>query len=214
MPPIDDASGSLINIALLLARYVHVVASMLLVGGILFYEMVVPAALSDLSAGQQLAVFARARIVFRWITWTAVFLLIATGIFMTARHMHTYIESEFPALLSLSMARAPSVPWPLRTGIWWAAHVISGVIAILVALWLVGGDRPPKYPVNWLRLDLVVLLIVVFFATVTRHVDQLHKDRAMRELQNPVLRSVYHYRQLDILAATRASSQPTTQDDE
>ena len=44
---------------------------MLLVGGFLFYEMVVPMAIADLKEEAQIAVFARARWVFRWIIWSA-----------------------------------------------------------------------------------------------------------------------------------------------
>ena len=84
------------------------------------------------------------------------------------------------------------VPWPLRTGWWWAAHVLSAVFAIVVALHLVSGDRPPPAPGGWLRLDLMLLLIVVFFATVTRQVDQIHHQRTINIMSSPTFRLLYH----------------------
>jgi len=67
------------NIILLLSRYLHIVCVTLLVGGTLFYEMVVPVAIGDLKTEQQLSVFARARWVFRWIVWLSAGILLISG---------------------------------------------------------------------------------------------------------------------------------------
>lgn len=180
-----------LNVLYLLSRYAHLVGAMLLVGGFLFYEMVVPMAIADLKEETQLAVFARARWVFRWITWGAIATMILTGAYMTVYRMQTYIESEFLPNPGDFMHQE-AIPWALRTGWWWAAHVLSAGFAILVALHLVSGARPPKSPVSWLRLDLMLLLIVIFFATVTRQVDQIHHQRAINIMSSPTFRMLYH----------------------
>ena len=173
-----------LNVLYLLSRYLHLVAAMFMVGGIVFYEMVVPVAIQDLREEIQVAIFARARWVFRWIIWSGAVLLIVTGLHLTARRMNVYIASEFD-WQSTDFAR---VPWPLKTGWWWAAHVASAVIAILIAIYMVSGDRPPEHPIGWLRLNLMILLIVVFFAVVTDQVDQIRQEHT--RTQNSTYRAM------------------------
>lgn len=195
------------NVLYLLSRYIHVVAAMLLVGGILFYEMVVPIAISDLREESQVAVFARARWVFRWVIWIAAAMLIITGIHLTIRRLHVYIESEFlPSPAGIRDPYFSQFAWPLQTGWWWAAHVMSAVIAILIALYLVAGNRPPIHPLGWLRMDLMILLVVVFFAVVTRQVDQIHQERRLGMVYQP-----WRYIQVEEeSAATQPATQPGT----
>src|ERR1700683_354982 len=64
----------------LVSRYMHLVCATLLVGGTLFYEMVVPVAIEELKPEQQLVIFARARWVFKWIVWISVIILAGAGI--------------------------------------------------------------------------------------------------------------------------------------
>jgi uncharacterized membrane protein len=190
-----------LNVLYLLSRYVHIISAMLLVGGFLFYEMVVPIAIADLRDETQAEVFAKARWAFRWIIWTSVTLLIITGVHLTVRRMHVYIESQFiwgPA--GAQPSASSHTPWALQTGLWWAAHVVSAVIAIGIALYLGSGDRPPIYPLGWLRLDLMVLLIVVFFAVATQQVGQLHEQR-QETTSGPPWRVI----------TTEAPPEPTTQ---
>lgn len=185
-----DALSSMtvwLNVLYLLCRYAHLVSAMLLVGGILFYEMVVPPAISELTEPAQLAVFARARWVFRWVIYACIVVFLASGSFMTFWRMQAYIEGEFVPT-SLALFSGHAIPWPLRTGWWWAAHVTSGVFALIVAARMVIGDRPMAHPVTWMRLDLMLLLITIFFATVTRQVDQIHVNHTIRGTMPPALR--------------------------
>lgn len=179
-----------LNVLYLLCRYAHIISTMLLVGGVLFYEMVVPSAISELPEPAQLAVFARARWAFRRVIFTCITIIVLTGIYMTFWRMQSYIEGEFVPS-SIAIFSREDVPWPLRTGWWWAGHVVSAIFALGIAFTLVSGDRPPKHPVSWLRLDLMLLMVVIFFATVTRQVDQIHQDRAARSLMySPSIRYV------------------------
>jgi hypothetical protein len=170
----------------LLSRYLHIVCTTLLVGGTLFYEMVVPIAIDDLREEQQLYVFARARWVFKWIVWVSALILLVSGIFTTHTHWQEYTnESDVrialpnnapttfpdtrPGFDSRFVPEEHIVPPAGRPGWWWAAHASTGVIALIVALSLTIGPVPPSKPIRWMRLNLVVLLLVMFLATATRH---------------------------------------------
>ena len=185
--PINDGISmhAGLSILFLLVRYFHIVGAMLLVGGILFYELVVPIAISDLKAEAQAAVFARARWVFRWVVWSSVALILMGGVGLSIRRINSYLETQYiqtPPTLSTHVI-AP-LPRSLQPGWWWAAHASSGFIAVIIALYLSAGDRPPVYPVGWLRLDLMILLIVVFFATVTYQINTIHQERMIRAMEH------------------------------
>ncbi|MFN4243368.1 MAG: hypothetical protein ACK4PI_09035 [Tepidisphaerales bacterium] len=148
----------------IVCRYLHVVCTTLLVGGTLFYEMVVPVAIGELRTESQLAVFGRARWVFRWIVWLCAVVILLTGCVITYQYWTPYT--------SLGVADAP----PLRPGWWWAAHTAAGVLAILVSLMLTVGARPPDHPLTWMRFNLVLLLVVMFLASATRHVRDVQMN--------------------------------------
>jgi hypothetical protein len=172
------------NTLVLLSRYLHIVCTTLLVGGTLFYEMVVPVAIADLKPEQQLAIFARARWVFRRIVWFASILIIVTGIAQTGRHWRAYAHPERAAedYVRAAMIQAGttlpadrSIPIPevspaMQPGWWWVAHSSTAAMSILIALFLTIGRTPPTYPIYWMRLNLVILMIVIFLASATRHV--------------------------------------------
>src|SRR3954467_15677251 len=149
----------------LLSRYIHVVCATFLVGGTLFYEMVVPAAIADLKEEQQLAVMGRARWIFNRIVWTSVVLMIISGVVSSRRHLPDYTRDQ-NAITSSGEAPMPAVR---RPGWWWVAHLSTGGLALLVAISLTAGKRPPEYPVMWMRLNLVILLVVIFLGSAARH---------------------------------------------
>src|SRR4051794_35273605 len=115
----------------ILCRYVHVVCTTLLVGGTLFYEMVVPVAIGDLRPESQLLVFGRARWMFRGIVWMCAVLLLGSGILVTMQY--------WPMYATLGTSDAPQ----MRPGWWWAAHSVSGLLAIVISLMLTVGSQPP-----------------------------------------------------------------------
>src|SRR5687768_1655281 len=124
------------NLINLLSHYLHIVSTTLLVGGTLFYEMVVPAAIDELKQEQQLAVFAKARLVFRRIVWTSAVLVIVTGVFATAQHWGTYNRIENVAAMQATTQRVDPTSLAWRPGWWWAAHASTGVISVLIAMFL------------------------------------------------------------------------------
>lgn len=165
---------SVVSLIYLIARYLHIVCGTLIVGGTLFFEMVVPVAIADLKSEQQLAIFARARWVFRQIVWSSAVALILSGAIATARQWKFYTHPEGPVIgvtAEGAVQRAKVSPWQ-RTDWWWIAHVSTGCMAVFVSLMLTIGPNPPTYPLQWMRLNLIILLIVIFLGSVARHVRQ------------------------------------------
>jgi hypothetical protein len=167
----------------LLARYLHIVCTTLLLGGTFFYEMVVPVAISDLKEEQKLLVFARARWVFKWIVWISATFLLATGVVNSFVHWQQYktqltAQHETLAQTPGNTTLPPTTDAPATQAMWWwLAHVSTGVLAILIALSLTIGPVPPARPIRWMRLNLIILLLVIFLATVTRQARLQAEDR-------------------------------------
>jgi hypothetical protein len=154
-----------------LARYLHIVCATALVGGTLFYEMVVPVAIDELRPEQQLLIFARARWVFKWIVWVSAAVLVLSGIVSSHEHWDQYSSDRYSQLEIPSGVNTPTpepIPPGSRPGWWWVAHASTGIVAVLIALGLTIGPVPPARPIRWMRLNLVILLLVMFIGSATR----------------------------------------------
>lgn len=182
------------NFLFLIGRYIHVVCTALIVGGTLFYEMVVPVAIGELKSEQQLLVFGRARWMFRSIVWGSAFMLVVSGIVSTIDNWNSYRLSGLPQTAVVSPGYQPRTPAidpraatmpsdlsvsnpAMRPDWWWVAHASTGTIAVMIALSLTYGASPPAKPVQWMRINLTILLVVIFLATATRQVRQFREDR-------------------------------------
>lgn len=178
---------TLIQLLYLLNRYIHVICTAIILGGTLFYEMIVPVAIGDLKQEQQLLVFGRARWTFRGVVWTCALLLVISGIITSIRQWEDYTQPEqiaAPTTASVD-TRGDSeskMSGFRRPGWWWAAHVSTGMIALLVAVALTTVRKPPEYAIQWMRLTLLILLVVVFLASTTRDIRLMNAESA-RELR-------------------------------
>jgi hypothetical protein len=158
------------TLVFLFARYLHIVCATVLVGGTLFYEMIVPPAIDELKHEQQLFIFARARWFFKWIVWVSAAIIIVSGVVSSYSHWPDYNRApETPSISPRStVTEQAAVAALARPGWWWAAHASCGVLALLISVSLTIGNVPPSQPIRWMRLNLIVLLLVMFLATVTR----------------------------------------------
>ncbi len=166
------------HILILINRYLHIVCTTLLVGGTLFYEMVVPIAIGELKTEQQLSVFARARWVFKRIVWISAFVLIITGCVSSYRNLGYYVGGDdlIPRVPFAPPASTMAHSAWLKAGLWWAAHASTGVLTVVIALFLTISRRPPAHPIPWMRLNLVILLIVIFLGSAARHVRRVNEQ--------------------------------------
>jgi uncharacterized membrane protein len=170
-----------------LSRWLHVVCTTLIVGGTLFFELVLPIAIEDLKREQQLYVFARARLVFRWVVWIGVAGLLLSGVTSLYRMWGPYQLEEFGYVSR-----------------WSFAHVALGAIGMVVGLLLTIGRAPPENPVRWMRLNLVVLLVVIFLGSATRHFQL----RLTEQPSGGRMRSADGWLSID--PTTQPTTQPTT----
>ena len=145
-------------------RWLHVVATTLLVGGTLFYEFVLPRAIEDLREEVQLSVLGRVRWVFRRVVVLSVGLLAVTGAVETWRLLPTYRSAAFRVV----------PPWA------WA-HGGLGLLAMAVALRVMNRTRAPRHPLTWMRVNFVVMLIALFLAAVARHLRVAIGDAIERD---------------------------------
>jgi hypothetical protein len=173
--------NTLIEFAYILNRYVHIVCTTLIVGGTLFYELIVPVAIGELKHEQQLAVFGRARWSFKSVMWTCAVLMIISGAVSSFRLWEEYREGERMARLTSQSAGGSVAADIHRPGWWWAGHVSTGLVALLLVVSLMSVRRPPDYPLHWMRLCLTVLLVVIFFATVARHMRMSTREGAQAQ---------------------------------
>jgi hypothetical protein len=179
-------------------RWMHLVATTLIVGGTLFFEFIVPLATESLKREQQLDVFGKARWVFRRVVWVSAALLVVSGGVTMARMWSGY---QMPAYRS-------SFPWLI-------AHVGLGIVGLGIALLLTTPRRPPDHAVGWMRINLAILLIGIFTADVTRHIRITIREReaAMgREAFDQIKQPVYvpGYPDADDPTTRPATTRPTT----
>lgn len=161
---------SILDFLFILNRYVHIICTTVIVGGTLFFELIVPVATGELKEEQQLAVFGRARWSFKVVVWSCAVLLVITGVVSSVRRWSDYSVEDHPAVVAKHAGEAKVLSNELRRpGWWWAAHASAGLIALIVAASLMTVRRPPDYPLYWMRLSLTILLVVIFFATTSRY---------------------------------------------
>jgi hypothetical protein len=165
--------ATLLSLLYLCNRYVHIVATTLIVGGTLFYEMVVPAALGELKTEVQLALFGRMRWLFRWIVYTSATLLLLSGAISSYRNWYVY-NGEYRAFLIRvappAAAKALDDASLLARPHWWyGGHVVLGLAGMLISVLLVSGGRPPDRPIKWMRISLLLLMVGMFLASAARN---------------------------------------------
>ena len=168
---------TVIELLFLVNRFVHILCTAVIIGGTLFYEMIVPVALDELKEQQQLHVFGRARWTFRGVVWACTILLLLSGIVSTVRMWRTYTGGPpSRVLIQVPFRDEPVITQLRRPGWWWGGHAVLGVVALVLALRLTNTRRFPRFPLAWMRINLIVLLVVIFLASAARHMRLLNED--------------------------------------
>ena len=171
----------LTSVAYVISRYLHVVATAFLVGGTLFYLWVVPFAIAELKEESQRIVFARARLIFRWIVFVSALLLLISGAFIAARSMWIYRGEQIPIFRQMAQlshpgtTSTPALDHPSifeKPAVWYLLHLSVAIISLIIAVALVRGGRPPQAPVSWMRLNFVLLMLAILLAAMSRNARQ------------------------------------------
>lgn len=174
----------------LLNRFVHITAATLLVGGTLFYALVVPRGIDDLKESSQTAIIARLRWVFRWIVYSTTIALIISGAGSWVRNWETYTGLEARELSDLAAhsGQKPNLDnVTMKSGLWFHIHMGLAATALVLMIGIIRPMSPPRYPITWLRVSMVVLLMATLAASMTRH-SRLRVFEALSDLQQELER--------------------------
>jgi len=150
---LDGMPDWLYNSVFPITRWLHLVFTGVLVGGVLFYEFVIPQALDELKDEHQMSVFGRVRWYFSKVVYVSALIILLTGAVSAWMKWETYQESH-------------AVDSP---GFWFVLHAGIGLASLAIALRLTLTPRMP--PLSWMRANFVLLLVVIFLASVARHVQ-------------------------------------------
>jgi hypothetical protein len=140
----------------ILMRWAHVIGAALAIGGLVVMRFALPAGLKAIQdEALRDEVFLRVRRVFKMIVHTAILLILVGGIYNTIRL------------------------WPGYKGLHglWGTHVLFGLIAIGIALWLTMGPRPPAEHRTFALLNVVVLLAIVALGSTVKWARERKANR-------------------------------------
>jgi hypothetical protein len=114
----------------------------------------------------QLRIVAYLRWVFRRIVWACVIVLPISGVFS--------LYQQWPAYVSSDGRWSPAFPWTI-------AHMVLGLLSLALAAALVVGRSVPLKARQWLRVNFVILMAVMFIASASRHVRLYTREKMLRE---------------------------------
>ena len=135
-----------------LFRWLHIVPAAIVIGGVFVMRVVLPIGLSVVEPDHQQTVFLRCRRVFKMAVHTSILFLLVSGGYNTWSNWAIYKET---------------VPW---SHAFWGPHVVLGLTAMAISLYVLAGKEPPKSHAKLMAGNLVLLLIVVFAASATKWV--------------------------------------------
>jgi len=137
-------------IVVVMLRWMHIVAAALVIGGLFFMQVILPAGLSLLAPEQREAVFLRCRRGFKMTVHPAILLILVSGVYNSIGNFPAYKAN--PALLH---------------GLW-GMHMLLGAIAIGISIWLLAGRTGPAKARQWAMLNLLILLVLVGVASTLK----------------------------------------------
>lgn len=122
------------NFALALAYWLHIIATVLWIGGIMTLSvLVIPSARKTLSAQDYTALFGRLQQGLQRIGWLSLAVLVATGLFQMSAH------PAYAGLLALSNSWAVAI---------FVKHVVVGLM-VLVSAYITWGLMPALHRMNF-----------------------------------------------------------------
>lgn len=147
-------------------RCLHLLASTLLVGGVLFFVFVVPRATKDLIVEDQLAVFGYARWIFRKIVVWSLLAIVLTG---AVSYWRMWSLFGFYKAAIHDRWTTPNT--------WAIAHVIFAALGAAVLLRVTATRKILEQPVRWLWAVIVLLLVSILLASLARQMRLVVDDQ-------------------------------------
>jgi len=134
----------------ILSRWIHVITACIAIGGVFFMRIVVPIGLSSLDPESQKQTFLRLRSVFKKVIHTAILLFLLSGTYNAI-----LIWPQYNAIKGLGHAL-------------FGMHVLLALIVFGIALAALAGKEPPKAHKAMMMTNLVLLMLVVAFASTLK----------------------------------------------
>ena len=131
------------------------------------------------------------RWIFRWVVYTSAIALIVTGSLSILRpNNYSVLNGKFITFLSQTSSdqniqHLQDESIFNRPRFWFIAHIVTGVLSLGIAVSLVRGGKPPERPVQWMRLNLFLLLIAMFVASASRGARQNLFQPVLAEHSSP-----------------------------
>lgn len=138
----------------ILSRWIHIISACLVIGGLFFMRIVVPIGLQSLDPEAQKQTFLRLRSVFKRVVHTAILLFLISGIYNTIT-----IWPQYSSIKGLGHGL-------------FGMHVLLALVVFGIALVGLAGKEPPKAHKGMMAANLVLLLLVVAFASTLKRVRE------------------------------------------
>jgi uncharacterized membrane protein len=152
-------------ITVILSRWLHVVSACLLLGGFFVMRFILPGGLALLEDEPRRQVFLRLRRSFKMVAHSAIFLLLATGIYNTCLAWDKYKLDE--AVLHAL----------------WGTHILLAGLAIAISLYVLAGRETSRPNRGLMALNVVILALAVAAASSLKWA----RERAVGEHSTPIV---------------------------
>ena len=131
-------------------RWLHIIFATLVVGGVFYMRIVLPAGIRHLDEATRQDVYLRCRRVFKMVVHTAILILLISGIYNSWR-----LFDQYKGLHAL-----------------WGTHILLALIVFGISLWLLMGAQPPASHDKWSMVNLVLLILLVAVASTLKNVRE------------------------------------------
>ena len=165
----EEGASGMDAVLTVLFRWLHVIFAAVVIGGVVFMRIILPAGTRHLDAATRDDVFLRCRRIFKMVIHTAILFLLISGVYNTIR-----LWDQYRGLHGL-----------------WGTHVLLGLVIFGISLWLLMGKQAPGGHQTWALVNLVLLLVLVAVASTLktvrerRNVPATTTTAAQTNLQTP-----------------------------
>jgi putative copper export protein len=133
----------------ILARFLHITAAAVAVGGAFFLLIVVPRGLALVDESRREEVLLKIRRGFKMLVHPAILFLILSGVYNTIK--------LWPAKEEMG-----------RYHRFWGPHLVLGLIVFGISLWLLAGKGLRTNHRTWLKVNVVLMMLTLLAGAATR----------------------------------------------
>ncbi len=142
----------------ILSRWLHVIAAVVVVGGVFFMRVILPLAAAELEEAGRGRLIGRCRNVFKRVVHTGILLLTLTGAYnsvalLRAIRANPVLHSHLGLLHGL-----------------WGMHMLCGLAAFVISLIVLAGQAPKPRHRSLTTANLILLLAVILLASALKQV--------------------------------------------